>query len=250
MSYYYKIGTRERKMKLLNIDKNAKTVKGQKKGYMTAILYLAPAKESGFEVCPMSTAGCRAACLYTAGRGAMGVTQKARIAKTRFFFEHRAEFMLQLAKEIYAFKAKAEKAGLIPCVRLNGTSDIVWEAVKFGPLDLNIMDSFSNVQFYDYTKRHNRTNLPRNYHLTYSLAENNDALAYHALNNGMAVAAVFRSPEAVQNYIRTGYTLAGCPTPVVDGDESDLRFLDGRSVIVGLYAKGKARKDTSGFVRD
>ena len=236
-------------MKLLNIDKNAKTVKGQKKGYMTAILYLAPAKESGFEVCPMSTAGCRAACLYTAGRGAMNVTQKARIAKTRYFFTDRDAFMMQMATEITAFVKKAEKAGLIPTVRLNGTSDIVWESMTVLG-HKNLMALFPDVQFYDYTKRHNRTNLPRNYHLTYSLAENNDKLAYAALNNGMAVAAVFRSPEKVQEYIRTGYTLAGCPTPVVDGDESDLRFLDGNSVIVGLYAKGRAKKDNSGFVRD
>jgi hypothetical protein len=36
---------------------------------------------------------------------------------------------------------------------------------------------------------------------------------------------------------------------VFNGDESDLRFLDPQGVIVGLYAKGKAKKDTSGFVK-
>ena len=37
--------------------------------------------------------------------------------------------------------------------------------------------------------------------------------------------------------------------PVFNGDESDLRFLDPKNVIVGLYAKGKAKKDTTGFVK-
>jgi hypothetical protein len=35
---------------------------------------------------------------------------------------------------------------------------------------------------------------------------------------------------------------------VVDGDATDLRFLDPRGVIVGLKAKGKGKQDTSGFV--
>jgi hypothetical protein len=112
------------------------------------------------------------------------------------------------------------------------------------------MEHFPEVQFYDYTKRHNRKNLPANYHLTYSLAENNDALANTALNNGMSVAAVFRNEATVLTLEETGYLLQGLRVPVVSGDESDLRFLDPKSVIVGLYAKGKAKKDTSGFVRD
>ena len=116
-------------MKLLNIDTNAKTVKGQARGYMTAILYLAPANLSGYEVCPKRTAGCTAACLNSAGRGAFSTVQKARIAKTKFYFENRPAFLAQLVKEIRAFIRKAEKRGLIPTVRLNGTSDIPWERV-------------------------------------------------------------------------------------------------------------------------
>ena len=233
-------------MKLLNIDANAKTVKGQKQGYMTAILYLAPANVSGYEVCPMSTAGCRAACLYTAGRGAFSTVQQSRITKTKFFFERREEFMLQLVKEIEAFVKKAEKLDLIPVVRLNGTSDIVWERV---PVDVpgtvpgfaNIMDVFGDIQFYDYTKRHNRRNLPRNYHLTFSLAEDNEVNANKALTAGMNVAVVFRTANYPKTYLSA---------VVVDGDESDLRFLDGNGKVVGLYAKGKAKKDTSGFVKE
>ena len=229
-------------MKLLNIDANAKTVKGQKKGYMTAILHLAPANVSGYEVCPMSTAGCRAACLYTAGRGAFSTVQQSRIAKTKFFFERRSEFMLQLVKEIEAFVKKAEKLDLIPVVRLNGTSDIVWERIEVTkPFGKSVMEMFPDVQFYDYTKRHNRRDLPANYHLTFSLAEDNEVNANKALTAGMNVAVVFRTAAYPKTYLSA---------VVVDGDESDLRFLDGNGKVVGLYAKGKAKKDTSGFVKE
>jgi hypothetical protein len=103
----------------------------------------------------------------------------------------------------------------------------------------NLMQSFPHVQFYDYTKRANRKDLPSNYRLTFSLAENNDAAAEVALRNGINVAAVFH--KVPQSYM--GRT-------VINGDEHDLRFLDPVGVIVGLKAKGNARYDTtSGFVR-
>jgi len=225
-------------MKLLGIDTNAKTVKGEKLGYMTGILYLAPSDLSTYQVCAKASPGCREACLYTAGRGAMSNVKKARIAKTRFFFEDRHAFMAQLVVEIKALIKKARKAGMIPVVRLNGTSDIPWERVRVGEYS-NIMAMFPEIQFYDYTKRANRKNLPFNYHLTFSLAEDNDADAERALASGLNVAAVFKGglPE----------TFMGAP--VVDGDETDLRFLDGEGVVVGLKAKGKAKRDTSGFVR-
>ncbi len=227
-------------MKLLNIDANAKTVKGQGRGYMTAILYLAPADESGYEVCPMASAGCRKACLNKAGMGAFSTVQAARIAKTRLYFEDRAAFMAQLVSEVRAFIRKAIKLGLIPVVRLNGTSDIPWERV---PVEgkANIMELFPSVQFYDYTKRYNRRNLPANYHLTFSLAEDNDGRASAAATNGANIAVVFRTDKFPMTFMGM---------PVVDGDADDLRFLDGRGVVVGLKAKGPAKKDTSGFVRD
>lgn len=227
-------------MKLLNIDANAKTVKGQGRGYMTAILYLAPADESGYEVCPMASAGCRKACLNKAGMGAFSTVQAARIAKTRLYFEDRAAFKAQLVSEVRAFIRKAIKLGLIPVVRLNGTSDIPWERV---PVEgkANIMELFPSVQFYDYTKRHNRRNLPANYHLTFSLAEDNDSRAGAAATNGANIAVVFRTDKFPTTFMGM---------PVVDGDADDLRFLDGRGVVVGLKAKGPAKKDTSGFVRD
>ena len=247
-------------MKLLNIDGNAKTVKGQAQGYLTAVLYLAPANLSGFEVCPMATDGCRAGCLNTAGRAGIAPgratfqapngdlvpdnsAQRVRIARTRFYFENRTAFMAQLDAEIAAFVKRAKRKGLIPCVRLNGTSDIPWERVPHSG-HANIMAAYPGVQFYDYTKRHNRRDLPANYYLTFSLAENNDAHAAKALQNGLNVAAVFRTAD-----LPARYTLAGVTAEVISGDESDLRFLDKRGVIVGLYAKGAAKRDTSGFVR-
>jgi hypothetical protein len=227
-------------MKLLNIDANAKTVKGQGRGYMTAILYLAPADESGYEVCPMASQGCRKACLNKAGMGAFSNVQAARITKTRLYFEDRETFMAQLMAEVRAFIRKAFKAGLIPVVRLNGTSDIPWERVPVEGKP-NIMAHFPTVQFYDYTKRHNRRDLPDNYHLTFSLAEDNDSRASAAASNGANVAVVFRTDKFPATFMGM---------PVVDGDADDLRFLDGRGVVVGLKAKGPAKKDTSGFVRD
>lgn len=248
-----------RPKKLLAIDTNAKTVKGQKKGFMTGILYLAPAKLSGYEVCPQRSAGCTAACLNTAGRGAFNNVQASRIAKTKWYFEDRASFMAQLVKDIRALIRKAEREGFTPVVRLNGTSDIPWERVPVSSRQFglaNIMGLFPDVQFYDYTKitkralAHARGDMPANYHVTFSMTESNDDDADRVLAAGGNVAVVFKTIPAT-------YRGAG----VVDGDESDLRHLDAydqaqgmaslkhSGVVVGLKAKGKARKDTSGFVR-
>jgi hypothetical protein len=245
---------------------NPKTEKGKGAGYWTFILHLAPASLSGFNVCAMATAGCKAACLNTAGRGGImgghgiltaadvangiqNTIQKARIRRTRAYFENRGQFMLDLVSDIGKAIAKARKAGYVPAFRLNGTSDIRWESVAVMGA-ANVMALFPDVQFYDYTKIANRKNLPANYALTFSLADGNDAQANAALNAGMNVAAVFRNKAVVAGYEATGFTLAGLPVPVSNGDETDLRFLDPKGHIIALYAKGNARKDSSGFVRD
>lgn len=249
-------------MRLLTIG-NPKTLKGQAQGYITAVLHLAPASTSGFNVCPMATKGCKAACLNTAGRGGIAAgnatfesadgvlpdnaIQRARIKRTQLFFTDRKAFMLALHDEIAEFVRKAKKAGLIPCVRLNGTSDIRWESVQVMfkySFSANLMSCFPDVQFYDYTKLANRKGVPSNYHLTFSLAEDNDAHAASVLAAGGNVAVVYRDKALPQSYAISGIT-----REVVSGDDSDLRFLDPRGVIVGLYAKGKAKKDTLGFVR-
>jgi hypothetical protein len=170
--------------KLFSVDTNPKTVKGQKYGFKTAVLYLAPAKLSGFQVCPMAQiAGCEAPCLNTAGNPAYAETKsKGRLNKTLYFFNAREQFMNQMAREISLESGKAQAQGYTLLVRPNGTSDIKWERVSF-TLDNatakkigkapgyyeNIMTLFPEIQFYDYTKIANRKWLPANYDLTFSL---------------------------------------------------------------------------------
>ncbi len=225
-------------MKLLSTA-NPKIQKGTKLGYLSFILHLAPADLSGREVCPKRTAGCTEACLNTAGRGGMfkrgentNMIQQARIRKTKMFFEQRAEFLAQLEKDIKLGIKQATKLGLTPVFRLNGTSDLSVE--KWG-----IIEKFPTVQFYDYTKVLGRkVSHLKNYHLTFSAADGNDADVSKAIAQGMNVAMVFDKLPA--EYM--GRT-------VINADETDLRFLDPKGVIAGLKAKGKAKKDTSGFVR-
>lgn len=217
-------------MKLLTTA-NYKTVKGEKLGYLTGILYLAPAKISGYEVCPRRSPGCTTACLYTAGMGAFSTVQQARIKKTKWYFEDRPSFMAQLRKDIVALEKKAKKLGMKPAIRLNGTSDLDWTLT-------GIMEEFPHIQYYDYTKvlKRLKKEIPKNYHITFSKSEINEMDARWALNLGFNVAVVFdKLPEA---YLAR---------PVVSGDDTDTRFLDKKGVIIGLTAKGKARKDTSGF---
>jgi hypothetical protein len=240
---------------------NPKIEKGTKRGYLTAILHLAPAKLSGFNVCPKATKGCAAACLNTAGRGGIGLDadglnaiQRARIAKTRRIMNRdtRADFMAELVRDIEAVIRKAERDDLTPVFRLNGTSDLRWETMpvlRGHTFHANIMLAFPDVQFYDYTKLPNRRDLPANYHLTFSLADGNMLDAKLALANGMSVAAVVRDPaNPGRRKLNLPATWKG--HPVVDGDESDLRFLDPPASWVMLRAKGRAVKDTTGFVHD
>ena len=217
-------------MKLLTLG-NTKTVKGEAMGYQTYIMHLAPSTLSGYQTCPMASEGCASACLNTAGRGRFTAIQEARIRKTKWFFENRESFMAQLVKDIYAAIRKAKREGFTPVFRLNGTSDIRWETVRVGQFR-NIMEMMPAVQFYDYTKLPNRRNIPSNYHLTFSRSESNE----HLIPQGMNVAVVFDSlPDVWMG------------RKVIDGTETDLRFLDEQNVVVGLLAKGKAKKDTSGF---
>jgi hypothetical protein len=222
-------------MKLLSTT-NYKTSKGEKLGILTGILYLAPAKISGYEVCPMRSAGCTAACLYTAGMGAFSNVQQARIKKTKMFFEQREEFFKLLHKDIKSLIAKAKKENLTPAIRLNGTSDINWVRFK-------IFEQYPEVQFYDYTKMLNHlTKDVANYHITFSKNEMNDVDCKIALERGYNVAVVFNTKKGVSlppswnNY------------PVYDGDDTDVRFYDPDNHVIGLRAKGMAKKDNSGFV--
>ena len=240
-------------MKLLSTG-NPKILKGIAQGYNTYILHLAPANVSGYETCPKRTAGCTAACLNTAGRGGMfkrgestNVIQEARKRKTRLFFENRTEFMRLLVADIELAIKQSKRLGLVPVFRLNGTSDLSfekYEVVRNEKLFRNIFSAFAEVQFYDYTKVLGRkVTAIENYHLTFSAADGNDADVVKAIQQGYNVATVF----GIKKTLPMPETYVGLP--VFNGDESDLRFLDPKGVVVGLYAKGKAKKDTSGFVK-
>ena len=223
-------------MTLLSMDNN-KTVKGEKIGVLTAVLYLAPGNISGYEVCPKRSHGCTKACLYTAGMGVFSTVQTARIDKTKLFFEQREAFLFLLRQDIKILLKKARKNNMIAAVRLNGTSDIEW--TRFG-----IMEEFPEVQFYDYTKVVNRLTkpIPNNYHLTFSRNESNEEDCNLALSLGVNVAMVFdtnRKESFPSDYNNT---------PIQDGDVNDVRFLDRKGHIIALRAKGQAKKDDTGFV--
>ena len=237
--------------KLLSIGADAKTIKGNKKGFMTAIQYLSPYTDSGVNLCANAkNAKCYEPCLKSAGR--MGMAFDARLNRTKLYLNNQAEYFNQLTKEITAFIKKASKKGLTPLVRLNGTSDIRFENIGFyseGVYYRNIMEFFPNIQFYDYTKLPNREksingvqSFPENYDLTfsYSGAEGYKKFNDRALKDGKRVAVVFDKLENIPVVFEG--------RRVISGDESDVRHLDPKNTIVALYAKGKARKDQSGFV--
>jgi hypothetical protein len=214
---------------------NAKTAKNELE---TFILYLAPANTlSGFNLCPFASDGCKASCLFSAGRGAFSNVYQSRLNKTKFWGFDRANFYIQLAEEILTIsrKAKTEKVA----IRLNGTSDIDHLDLLKRYTGIDFL-SFENLLFYDYTKNANiiKKYLGTNYKLTFSLSEKNKEKAAELLALGVNVAAVFKS------FLPTTFLNSN----VINGDETDLRYFDPSGVIIGLKAKGKAKKDVSGFV--
>jgi len=224
---------------------SSKIKKGLKYDEMTYIIYLAPAKMSGFEVCPMRTAECTAACLNESGHNKIDIHEnkinKSRITKTKLFFEQRNFFMHWLVDEIASAAKKAQREGMTFSVRLNGTSDLSPEIFKLN--GKNILEIFPSVQFYDYTKVFNRIRLTSkypNYDLTFSYSGENMTETIAALDSGVRAAIVFE--EVPESYL--GRT-------VIDGDEYDMRYVDNSDVIVGLkYKKVRNKIDfkTNKFV--
>jgi hypothetical protein len=218
-----------RKQVLLSTN-NIKTIKGEKLGYKTYILYMSPFTQNskGINLCSHASKGCAEACLFSSGNGGRFTSvSNGRIKKTEYFLENRIEFLNQLKTEIEkAIKKNKDKA--IPTFRLNGTSDLPFEKYRIFENDKNIFELFPDVQFYDYTKNHIRFTkvLPDNYHLTFSRSEVNNDKAIALLNKGFNVAMVF--DKVFDTY--KGYE-------VVNGDVDDLRFLDKKNVIVGLKYK-------------
>lgn len=231
---------------------SAKAVKAQGFGYLNAIQYLAPASLSGWNLCPHATESCVAACLgWFSGQAAMvshelqlNSVRKSRIEKSKRFMTDRKAYMADVVKAAEKVIRDAHKAGLLPAIRLNGSSDIAWEGVaviRDGVTYRNMMEAFPEAIFIDYTKSaaRLRRKLPANYHLTLSYTGENEKECRDALAAGFCVAVVFGGafPE----------TFLGAP--VIDGDAHDLRHMDPAGSIVGLKPKGaKAKKDQSGFV--
>lgn len=235
---------------------NPKTMKGEKSGYLTGVLHLLPWKYAGLgNVCPDATEGCRTVCLVFAGRGQMPKIQQQRKAKNQYLREYQNGFMIDLAKDIIALEKKARREGLTPVVRLNGTSDLPWENMICNKswANMSLMEYFPTVQFYDYTKSASRMKaflsgkFPANYSLTFSRSETNEADCQEILKMGGRVAVVFQDIHDIKD--GESVTLDGWDKawPAVSGEDNDLRFNDAGGIIA-LRAKGRARKDRSGFV--
>ena len=229
---------------LLGVSSDYKTIKGEQYGYLTGILYMMP----NLRICPASKmASCFEGCLQSAGRGAFNNVKLARMLKTQLFELYKDLFFSLLIHDIERLVKQATKKGMIPCIRLNGTSDIDYEnypLIVDGVLYANIFALFPEVVFYDYTKRCERLNgiIPTNYDLTLSYSEARSSYANkvleYAKKYGVNVAVVFAG--------KLPSTFKGLD--VINADDSDLRFLDEKSVICGLSAKGKAKRDHTGFV--
>lgn len=237
---------------------SSKIATGEGIGVLTRVLYMMPAKASGgASACPFASAGCEAACLAEGtGRMSMHASQRARRRRHASFIADRSRFMMALAHEVEAHEREAMKRGMVPAIRLNGTTDLLWERFPVGAHP-NIMAAFPGVRFYDYTKvplRARASRLPANYHLTYSLSERADAEAHAAeyIGAGYSVAVVMRmgKGEAPERWTLDDRAGINMNLPVIDGDKTDCRFMDAPGSIVALYAKGRAKTDTSGFVRE
>jgi len=228
--------------KLMGVDTNTKIIKNQKLGFLTGIIHMAPADVSGYKLCThYKQAGCKDACLVSSGRGCMGPVEMSRLRKSWFWMEYRKEFESLLRKELKSLVRIADRDGLIPLVRLNGTSDIVYERKL-----PEIFSDYSNVIFYDYTKSGSRLGkTPSNYDLTFSYSAN---LSYQgevikAINNGSRMALVFKNQTQVDYVlnVKKGLYIHDKWYPLVSGDDSDVRHLDDDGVAVALYFKGSKK---------
>ncbi len=238
-------------MRLLTLG-NPKTAKGTKYGWHTGVLHLAPAKTAGVgNVCPWASSGCLRACLNTSGRAGImkpgertNTILEARKRRTRYLKAgDGVSFFTDLHADLILLQKQPKRLWLKPAARLNGTSDLAWESSS------SIIQDHPYIQFYDYTKSSARMRawlrgrLPDNYHLTFSRTETNWNECCNILRDGGNVAVV----------TMTGNHLTGPvhgPHLRIDGDAHDLTFLHPPSTILVLRAKGRARKDTTGFVLD
>jgi hypothetical protein len=232
--------------RIFSVD-NPKAAKAQSFGWLNAIHYMAPHKLAGVgNLCGDASPGCIKICLGQHSGAAIYYPSviQSRIAKARRFMRERAAYMRDMARAIEAAYRKAQRDGLLLCVRPNGSTDLAWEGLK-GDDGLSLVAAFPSIQFTDYTKSfkralaHAQGKMPANYHLTFSHSETNAAQCLQILAAGGNVAIVFANglPDMWNGF------------RVINGDLHDLRHLDPRGVVVGLSPKGpKAKRDQSGFV--
>lgn len=222
------------KKQILLTTNNKKTIKGEKLGYITYILYMSPFTQNskGINVCSHASKGCVESCLVGSGNGGMFENvYQGRVKKTEHFLRDRVGFLFQVKEEIEK-AIKKHKGKEIITIRLNGTSDLPYEKYKVFE-GKNIFEIFPDVQFYDYTKNYLRFDkeLPKNYHLTFSRSENNHKKSMELLKRGFNVAIVFDVlPTEFEGY------------KVINADLDDLRFLDDKNVICGLKYKKMTKK--------
>jgi hypothetical protein len=221
-------------------------------GYSCWSVALAPHTTTKYNPCPRATPGCSKWCVFHQGRGAMNVVQRARIWRTELLYESTWTFMLMLDKELAAAVRHDERLGLRTAVRLNSFSDVVWEKRFPGMLE----NADKRIEFYDYTKIPGRKP-PPNYHLTFSRSESNEAECAAEAEAGRNIAVVFRTAEqrdATKNmgfrFSRKEHPNKVIRLPIYNGDTNDCRFLDPEGIVVGLKAKGTAKRDDTGFVLD
>ena len=232
-------------MQLLSTVANAKIEKTNAvvgSDYIYAEMSLMP----NHRICGGSkAAGCMDACLRNAGRGVFPNVRDARQRKTDFWMDDPVAFKAQLVGELEALVKKAQKQGKKARVRLNCLSDISWElqpCLRNGMAFKGIPQAFPEIEFYDYTKLANRLGkTPDNYHLTFSYSgrDTYKNQVKTALATDANIAVVFHAKELPVRFMGK---------PVIDGDLHDARIDDQKGVIVGLRAKGTAKKDTTGFV--
>ena len=180
----------------------------------------------------------------------MHSVQHSRMARTLIFQQHPDIFYSRFHRQLVKHCKDCIRDGVIPAVRPNGTSDTRWENDPFFMAMLESLVREFGLRVYDYTKIPNRKNVPDWYDLTFSYSgvRGFQPFVQRAIDAGERIAVVFRNRAMVERLLEIGGSFLGLP--VVDGDDTDVRFLDPKGVVVALYAKGKARHDKSGFVVD
>jgi len=200
-----------------SVNSSQKLVKGSLQGFDSLGLYLSPAGKSGKDLCTFSCNGCEAACLDESGhnliekRSGHNSIDIARILKS-WTLEFRKDIAYKiLSAEIISGNRKAKKEGRKFCVRLNCTSDVDFS---------DLIASFPQVQFYDYTKNPNNTGSD-NHHITFSWGGFSSGRLQHYRN------ALARGQKIAFPIVKADVARVLSLPNTQSFDDTDLRFLDG-----------------------